>query len=78
MADPVCAQKSPYFVDVEPGKYWWCQCGKSANQPFCDGSHQGTEFNPVEFTVEEKTRMALCGCKRTRNAPRCDGTHNKF
>ena len=75
MAEPVCAQKKPYVVELEPGKYWWCSCGQSANQPFCDGSHQGSEFTPVEFEVHEKTKMGLCGCKRTHNAPKCDATH---
>ncbi len=78
MADPVMAQKSPYIVELEAGKYWWCACGKSAKQPFCDGSHKGGEFSPVPFELTEKTKLALCGCKRSGNKPRCDGTHNKL
>ena len=78
MADPVMAQKSPYIVELEAGKYWWCACGKSAKQPFCDGSHKGSEFSPVPFELTEKTKLALCGCKRSGNKPRCDGTHNKI
>lgn len=78
MADPVVAQKSPYIVELEPGKYWWCACGKSKKQPFCDGSHKGGEFSPVSFEVKEKSTIALCGCKQSGNKPRCDGTHNKL
>lgn len=78
MADPVIAQKSPYIVELEPGKYWWCACGKSKKQPFCDGSHKGSEFSPVPFEVKEKSTVALCGCKQSGNKPRCDGTHNKI
>lgn len=78
MADPVLAQKSPFIVELEPGRYSWCACGKSKNQPFCDGSHKGSEFSPVVFDVSEKTRIALCGCKRTADKPRCDGTHKRL
>ena len=78
MAEPECPQKQPYFVNLEPGKYYWCKCGRSKKQPFCDGSHKGTEFNPVEIVVTEKSSMSLCGCKRTKNAPLCDFTHNKL
>ena len=77
MAEPRIAQKSPYIVTLEPGTYWWCACGRSANQPFCDGSHKGTEFTPYEFTVTKKIPIALCGCKHSGNKPYCDGTHNK-
>ncbi|MDP1707826.1 MAG: CDGSH iron-sulfur domain-containing protein [Gammaproteobacteria bacterium] len=75
MTEPVIAQKSPFMQELEPGTYTWCACGRSANQPFCDGSHQGTGITPVQFTVSEKTQLALCGCKHTRTPPYCDGTH---
>ena len=73
---PHIAQKAPYPVDLEAGKsYFWCACGQSKNQPFCDGSHKGGSFNPVKFTAEETKKVWLCGCKQTRNRPFCDGTH---
>ena len=76
MATPEIAQKAPFAVDVEAGKsYWWCACGKSKKQPFCDGSHKGSEFTPTKFTLEKAERVVLCGCKMTKNGPRCDGTH---
>lgn len=76
MAEPICAQKAPYVIDLEVGSYYWCSCGKSAEQPFCDGSHKGSEFTPVELKLDDKTQVAFCGCKQTKNQPHCDGTHN--
>ena len=78
MANPDIPQKSPYMLDLEPGTYWWCACGRSKNQPFCDGSHKGSEFSPVKLTLDEAKTVFLCGCKHTHNAPFCDGTHNKI
>lgn len=79
MADPVVAQKAPIPVEVEEGKsYFWCVCGKSANQPFCDGTHQGTEFTPMKWTAGETKRVFFCACKHTEGQPFCDGSHNKL
>ena len=77
MAEPNVAQKEPYRIDVEAGgRYFWCACGKSADQPFCDGSHQGSEFTPVRYDAEKDGTLFFCGCKHTGNVPLCDGTHN--
>jgi len=65
----------PAQVNLEPGQYFWCACGRSSNQPFCNGSHRGSEFTPVPFKIEEKQDTFLCQCKHTKNPPYCDGTH---
>jgi len=76
MADPVIAQKAPFSAEVEAGKtYWWCACGKSARQPFCDGSHKGGEFAPLPYKAEKDGTAWFCGCKHTAHAPMCDGSH---
>ncbi len=79
MSEPVIAQKSPFAIDVEAGKsYFWCACGRSQNQPFCDGSHQVTEFLPIKFDAAESTTLYFCGCKNSGDKPLCDGTHNSL
>jgi CDGSH-type Zn-finger protein len=78
MAGPVIPQKAPYAVEVAPGDYWWCACGLSRRQPFCDGSHKGTGIEPVKFAVTEAQRVWLCGCKHSQGKPFCDGSHSKL
>ncbi|MCU0529772.1 MAG: CDGSH iron-sulfur domain-containing protein [Cyanobium sp. Prado107] len=76
MAEAVVAARTPVRVELEAGKqYFYCACGRSADQPFCDGSHEGTDFTPKEFTVESDRKALLCRCKRTQDAPFCDGSH---
>ncbi len=76
MSDPDCPQKAPYMVEVESGQnYFWCSCGKSAKQPFCDGSHKGSEFAPVKYTADADKKVFFCGCKVSANRPLCDGSH---
>lgn len=65
----------PYEVALEPGTYYWCSCGRSAQEPFCDGSHKDTGKEPVIFEIRTAAREALCGCGRTKSPPYCDGTH---
>lgn len=78
MAEPHIPQKKPYVLNVEPGVYVWCTCGKSSRQPFCDSSHIGTEFKPKAVTIKEAKTIAWCGCKKTSKIPFCDGTHSKL
>jgi len=76
MTNPDIPQKAPYPVEVEAGKkYFWCACGKSDNQPFCDGSHQGSDFTPLSYEAGEDRTLYFCGCKHSQSAPLCDGTH---
>ena len=79
MADPAIPFKKPAVLELEPGTYWWCACGLSKNQPFCDSSHKVKgEFKPIEVVITEKKRVALCQCKHSGNKPFCDGTHKKL
>jgi len=79
MSKPEIAAKSPFAVTVEQGKdYYWCACGRSKSQPFCDGSHKGSSFVPSKFTAEESKTVYFCGCKQTKNGVLCDGTHKSL
>ncbi|MEM1395523.1 MAG: CDGSH iron-sulfur domain-containing protein [Cyanobacteria bacterium P01_D01_bin.116] len=78
MNQPAIADKKPVIMELEAGTYYWCSCGKSKNQSFCDGSHKGSEFTPVAFEVTEKKKVAVCNCKYTSNSPYCDGSHSKL
>lgn len=72
---PVVAQKAPFPIEMEPGVYWWCACGRSATQPFCDGSHRGTGLEPVKVELTEARKVSWCGCKHSAKGCFCDGSH---
>ena len=75
--DPIVAQKGPYQVELTEGTaYFYCACGRSQKQPFCDGSHKDTGHEPIRFVAERTGTYNLCGCKTTDDAPFCDGSHN--
>ena len=79
MSEPKVADKKPAVLDLAAGSYWWCACGHSKKQPFCDGAHkQGTGMTPKEFKLDKPQRVALCQCKQSGKAPFCDGTHQKL
>ncbi len=75
MSKPIIAQKSPYVEKVKPKKYAWCACGRSAKQPYCDGTHIKTDLKPIIVEIKEEKEVAWCGCKHSGNKPFCDGTH---
>lgn len=78
MSKAVRASDTPFAVEVEAGKsYYWCACGKSSTQPFCDGSHTDTTFVPVQYNATVSKTVYFCGCKSTQNQPLCDGSHDK-
>ena len=78
MDQPQIAAKQPAALNLEPGTYYWCACGRSSTQPFCDGSHKGSSFSPKPVEIKEKQTVYLCQCKRSGNAPYCDGSHSKL
>jgi CDGSH iron-sulfur domain-containing protein 3 len=79
MSEPEIGGRAPIPVEVEAGKsYWWCACGRSKTQPFCDGSHKVTSFTPIEFKAEKSEKVFFCTCKRSGRTPTCDGSHKKL
>ena len=78
MSEPVIAQKFPYVQDMQPGSFYWCACGKSKNQPFCDGAHKGSGFAPLKVDLAATKKVAWCGCKHSKNGAFCDGSHSKL
>ena len=78
MDEPVPFDTKPAVLDLEASTYWWCACGRSKAQPFCDGSHKGTGFSPLKYTADENKTVYFCACKQTHNPPFCDGTHNSL
>lgn len=73
---PVCTQKAPYAVELQAGDHYWCACGRSKNQPYCDGAHSGTGIEPRKITVERSGTHYLCGCRASKNGAFCDGSHS--
>ena len=78
MSEPIIAQKSPFVLKVKAASYYWCACGKSKNQPFCDGSHKSSSFAPKMVDITEEKTVAWCDCKHSKNGAFCDGSHAKL
>ena len=79
MNQSIIAQKEPYIIEVVEGKsYYWCQCGLSNKQPFCDSSHKETNFKPILYKATENKKVYFCVCKKTSKQPFCDGSHKKL
>ena len=78
MNESIIAQRSPFVLPAQPGTFWWCACGASKKQPFCDGSHKGTGLGPRKVDIAEAKTVAWCGCKHSKNGAFCDGSHSNL
>jgi len=78
MDTPLSPDNKPAVIKLGAGSHFWCACGHSENQPFCDGAHKGTAIAPIKFVLEEEKTIALCNCKKTNSPPFCDGTHSSL
>jgi CDGSH-type Zn-finger protein len=78
MPDTPAPKKGPIIQDTPPGTYWWCACGRSQTQPFCDGSHKGTGIAPRKVDIPQEQTVAWCTCKQSKNPPFCDGSHRNL
>lgn len=79
MTDPIIYDKKPAIIEVEANSVkYWCACGRSKSQPFCDGSHKGTGISPVKCEFKECKKVAFCNCKHSKNGAFCDGSHNRL
>lgn len=78
MNEQINDSKAPYVMELEAGTYWWCTCGQSTNQPFCNGAHRKLGFIPTEFSLSEKKTVAICKCRLTKTKPFCDGSHKSL
>lgn len=75
MTKPIVYDTKSVRLEMEAGSYWWCACGRSKNQPWCDGAHRGTGITPVQTVIDEAKTVSMCNCKQSKNAPFCDGSH---
>ncbi len=78
MSNANIADTKPAVLNVEPGTYYYCSCGLSSNQPFCNGAHKGSDFTPIKVEIEEAKTVAFCNCKQSQNGAFCDGSHTKL
>jgi CDGSH-type Zn-finger protein len=78
MSDRLIAGRKAIVLFLEKGTHYWCNCGRSKTQPLCDGSHEGSGIEPVEFTLAENKTCSLCACKQTKTPPYCDGSHRSL